>query len=347
MNEKKECILNGHKKSLFWQMVRGICILAVVMIHCPGGNYFSAVDSKVWIVFRQLINFPVALFFFMAGYFVNIDKVNEDYFHFLTNRGTRLVIPYIVWSGVYLVIEVIKSRSVPLSRIVYCIFTGDAAIQLYYIVVLLQLTLLTPLIIRIKKGRWLYLITPIYYIICYISNFLTGRNSKIWSVLFPAWIIYYILGMDSRKHVFDNVLNKFSGWKVGGALFLSILEAYILNAFGYNYEFVTGQINFSNCLYCCALSFALLKYFQENTTVKMNNVAIKIGNMSYGIFYLHMLVLMIIRKLFSFTIFFKSWVIAFLICFFLTVSITCFIIEFLRKIASKYECNNFLRFIGL
>lgn len=69
-------------KSRYWQVVRGICILAVIMIHCPMGQ--SGVDQTVWLALRQFINFPVAIFIFMAGYFVKPDKVNSTY---LKNRG--------------------------------------------------------------------------------------------------------------------------------------------------------------------------------------------------------------------------------------------------------------------
>ena len=63
-------------------MVRGVCILAVVMIHCPQGAV--GVDKAIWLVIRQFINFPVALFIFMAGYFVAPKSVNMKW---LVNRG--------------------------------------------------------------------------------------------------------------------------------------------------------------------------------------------------------------------------------------------------------------------
>ena len=70
-----------NNKSQYWQVVRGICILAVIAIHCPQGtdeNLFT------WLGIRQLINFPVALFIFMAGYFVKPWKVDITW---LKNRG--------------------------------------------------------------------------------------------------------------------------------------------------------------------------------------------------------------------------------------------------------------------
>ena len=52
------------------------------MIHCPVGQ--NGLDQIVWLALRQLINFPVAIFIFMAGYFIKPEKVNADY---IINRG--------------------------------------------------------------------------------------------------------------------------------------------------------------------------------------------------------------------------------------------------------------------
>lgn len=71
-------------KSRYWQMIRGICILAVIMIHCPAGE--SGVSQTIWLALRQLINFPVAIFVFMAGYFVKAEKATMTW-TYLKNRG--------------------------------------------------------------------------------------------------------------------------------------------------------------------------------------------------------------------------------------------------------------------
>lgn len=74
-------------KSEYWQAIRGICILAVIMIHCPTGQEYSINETYAWLVLRQIINFPVALFIFMAGYFVNTDKVEHGTRTYVLNRG--------------------------------------------------------------------------------------------------------------------------------------------------------------------------------------------------------------------------------------------------------------------
>lgn len=80
-------------KSQYWQMIRGICILAVIMIHCPNAIGLSTGEFSVWMVLRQLINFPVALFVFMAGYFVNTDKIKKNNCAYLLKRGGGCLYP--------------------------------------------------------------------------------------------------------------------------------------------------------------------------------------------------------------------------------------------------------------
>lgn len=67
-------------KNQYWQVVRAVCILAVVMIHCPPPTQ----NIDTWLIIRQFINFPVAVFIFLSGYFVNPDKAD---FNWVKNRG--------------------------------------------------------------------------------------------------------------------------------------------------------------------------------------------------------------------------------------------------------------------
>ena len=65
----------GKYKDHFWQYVRAICILAVLLIHCSTPTAVSSKGESIYYLFvRNLINFPVAIFFFLSGYFV---KTNE------------------------------------------------------------------------------------------------------------------------------------------------------------------------------------------------------------------------------------------------------------------------------
>ena len=78
------------EKREYWQSIRGICILAVVLIHSLGGfDYTGSYDTE-FIILRQIINFAVATFVFMSGYFVPVEKIcNKDFSYkdWILNRG--------------------------------------------------------------------------------------------------------------------------------------------------------------------------------------------------------------------------------------------------------------------
>lgn len=85
------------EKREYWQSIRGICILAVVLIHSLSGFDYSSASNVKFVIFRQVINFAVATFVFMAGYFVNVDALSDkefSYKHWIIYRGGATVYPF-------------------------------------------------------------------------------------------------------------------------------------------------------------------------------------------------------------------------------------------------------------
>ena len=78
------------EKKEYWQSIRGICILAVVLIHSLAGFDYSINHTFELIVFRQVITFAVAIFMFMAGYFVNTDRMKHREKYLLSRGGAAV-----------------------------------------------------------------------------------------------------------------------------------------------------------------------------------------------------------------------------------------------------------------
>ena len=190
----------------------------------------------------------------------------------------RLLLPYLVWSCFYLLKTAIFD-GITLRNIIYAIIFGKAATPFYYIIVMIQLTIITPWLIRHRK-KWMYLVTPAYLVIIYTYNIVTGTVPLLYETLFPSWLFFYLLGMDCRSRNNEKLIEKINGYWINIALFISIAEAFILKMFGCADGFVTSQIKFGSFMYVAALALWLLK---KNNESRSNILSIT-GDYSYGIF---------------------------------------------------------------
>lgn len=131
-------------KNTYWQKVRGICIAVVVAIHVLAEYQLRCTDIRLeMVLFRQILNFAVPTFIFMAGYFTNVSKVNDSIGKYYLKRVERLLIPYLLWSTLYYLF-----RGHGQSDFLNVLVTGNVSWQLYYIVVLIQCVAITPLLVK-------------------------------------------------------------------------------------------------------------------------------------------------------------------------------------------------------
>ena len=328
-------------KSQYWQMVRGICILAVIMIHCPSGQSQPVIDYTAWVILRQFINFPVSMFIFLAGYFMTPEKTQGDYKTFLFKRGgIRLLLPYIVWSCIYLLKTAILG-GLTLRHVVYALIFEKAATPFYYIVVMIQLTIITPWLVKHRK-KWMYLVTPAYLIIIYTYNIVTRTVPLLYETLFPAWFLFYLLGMDCRSGNAGRWIKKINIYWVGIALLISIAEASLLKIAGCVDGFVTSQIRFGSFIYAAALAFWLMK----RQSGPKRNILSSIGDCSYGIFYCHMLILGLVNKVVGTAGLNNIWILNFGVCFILTAILSFLFVWTVRSLARKLKCEKVLTLTG-
>ena len=303
-------------KSRYWQAVRGVCILAVIMIHCPVGQ--NGLDQIVWLALRQLINFPVAIFIFMAGYFIKPEKVNADY---IINRGGG-------------------GDNVEWKSVLFDFLTGRAAAPLYYILVLFQLTLLTPFILKKAGKKWLYLITPVYLCVIYIWTVIAGAPPRLYGTVFPAWLLFYLLGIDCRAGRLERYVQKSSGVWVIVAVGIELLETIVLYVGGCSITLASSQLKFSSCLYAATILLCLKK---NEDKVQCNTWISNIGDCSFGIFFLHCMVLWIVKKILSMVGIDHCWIAFWMLTFLLTTFISYTLVMLIRN---KVGDMKKLRWIG-
>lgn len=244
------------------------------------------------------------------------------------------------------------NEDIGFEHIVHAYCTGKATAPFYYIVVLVQLTILTPLIVKAKDTRWMYLVTPVYLLGLYIINISTGEVPRLYETIFPAWFGFYIFGMDCRKGKWDNSAKRVQGYWIAVALGSSIIEALVLLEVGGAIGFVCSQIRFGSFLYAGIIALVLIK---KHETIeewgteqggRIRRLIVSVGNYSYGIFYVHMFALMTAQKLVSMTGMGRIWILNFLVCFVLTTVSSYLIVWGFRKVSKKLKIEKILRVIG-
>ena len=244
----------------------------------------------------------------MAGYFTHPYKISGGGYW---NRLKKLLMPYIIWTIFYSVSSSANGFN-PL-QIVYHLITGRAQAQLYYIVVLVELTLLIPLLMRVLDNRKLSAVilslTPIYLILCTGYRYYTGAELSWLGRDFCAWIIFYYLGMIVKRY----------GWKQRKHIFLwtayiitlafSVLEGIIADGLGM-FSLAISQVKISSMTYSLTVIALILNYwpsskkkslYQETYRTKQGklgsfNIQFKyllvyIGDISFGIYFCHTFVL--------------------------------------------------------
>lgn len=292
-------------KNKFWIKVRGGAILAVVLIHCKNGIEYprESFSYQYWVSLRQVINFPVAIFIFLSGYFTNIIKVKKSYKSYIFERIKRLYIPFLIWSCFYFLIRTpfmnkgeILNLKVPI-KILLGLYSGP----LYYILVLLQLVILLPFIIKIIEKRnilskSLYLITPFYLCLLYWYTIKFGKNPGVglfYATLFPAWFVFYYLGVWLKIRGNKIIFNKKNSIIIIFlALLLSMVESNILVKM--NSTMYISQIKLSSFLYSISLISLFLNF--QDTYSKRFKILEYLGENSYGIYFVHVFFIILFSK---------------------------------------------------
>ncbi len=322
------------------------------MIHCPNGTSLDQGSIQFWlyILIRSLINFPVAVFIFMAGWFVNRQKVFKDYKAYMICWELRLLIPYLLWSTVYFLISYVRGEAITPLTVVKRLLIGKSAGPFYYIIVMLQLTLMTYWLCKIhdniKKKALVYVMPPVMLAIIYYMAI--SKDSIPWwcDTLFPVWIGFYFLGIQVQKgdKKIESLLTRIGSLPFVILFFIvNLLESIILVRNGIPFTLSVSQNRVGGFLF--ALSLIGLFYRYRSSQIN-SRIMIRIGNNSYGIFYIHCFFIMIINGVLSRIIASELWVPRFIIAFILTLVCSEIVINLMRGIAKKLNIEPCLKFIG-
>lgn len=301
LSERKEQMLdrqnavdnNLASKSYNIQLLRGLAIVAVVLIH-------NAPRGLPQVFIRPFINFSVGLFLFLSGMLSNADRWHHR------KRIVKILIPYVLWTLIYSSMRTIQTPGKLTIQFIKSFITASGAAVMYYVFVYCQFTLLIPIIDKLVKSRYKYLgflIAPLEIIFMRLLPLMSGYEmnpyiSIIMRVSCLGWFTYLYLGY----HMGNGMLEIKSSTK---RLWIVLIVTIVLQMFGGYWYWTMGNPNCGtqlklSFLFIGAVFVMLAFRFAENYTVQRNkiiNIMKYIGDISFGIYFSHLAVMMVLRHI--------------------------------------------------
>ncbi len=260
--------------------------------------------NKLYI--EELSKFSVPLFIFISGLVLTYRYTGETivYTDFLKRRFDKILIPYLAWSGIYLIYRYLyKSETFSPFAIAKKFLIGSAYFHLYYVFLILQFYLLFPHLLKIVqrfKGRELTLLTvaitvnlafiAVYEAFPLIPERLPRR-------IFIFWIFYFIMGALIGRDLKDN--KRSAADKIPYKLLIPLFAAsliYLLAPVGLPLGNKMDIFWLMKKTFFYAALFSLLSYkLASKSNFPTHNIALKpitsLGKYSLGIYLAHLIIL--------------------------------------------------------
>lgn len=282
-------------KSRWIQAFRAWAIIAVVVIH-------TTPEGWQQIVIQPWANFSVATFLFLSGYLTKLHPT--DWSSFCKRRILRVAFPYLIWATAYSLPYIYKDG---LEVIIPGLLKAAWCAPLYYLLVYVQLVLLTPCLARLAQSRHWHLglwITPIALLLFKYDVFfgITLDNALTWlwpdlCYFFFAWLSFYYLGLLLGN---QRLVLKLPQWQTIFiayclAVGLQIAEGEFWNFWGVGSNAGT-QLKLSSLLSSGVFAIMIHSILQSNRPYTIPKFWTTLGNYSFGIYLTHILVITILKK---------------------------------------------------
>ena len=281
---------------------RGIAILFVVFGHTTAlawpllNNPERQFDFWLAMVERNVLLPCLPIFLFLSGYLLGSIRFDSwaDYGNYLSKRVSRVAIPFLFWSVFFLGLSWAFSVSyTPLDALLR-IVTGRADGGYYFILLIIQFYLLTPVFIRILDWRYgihtLFAIHMLVIFCLYLVQFFYWPNMpyEVAKTPFIGWLSLFPMGIHLRRN--PQIVEGFSlriliplavlfGW-------LSIMESVWLVPKG-TFELAISDLRYMPLAYGYTVILILLKLVH----LPWPQWLATLGGISFGIFFIHGFVL--------------------------------------------------------
>ncbi|MFH1855693.1 MAG: acyltransferase family protein [Candidatus Omnitrophota bacterium] len=298
---------NETPRVLWADTVRACAIFAVVLLHSASPltyryNEIPHLDWWVSNIYDSFARICVPLFVILSG---SLLLGKEESYKIFFKKRFKIVVPFISFGIFYIVMDKIyHGEAISIYKIIRMIISGPMWYHLWFFYMILGLYLITPVLRKwVKQANrpdYLYFII-LWFIVSSIIPIIKSLfqiEFGMEMLFFSGYIGYFILGYKLK----EVKLNKLSTM----ILFAVFIFAYVVTILG---SFVLTKINkgeyngyFFNYLspnvIVMALSgFTIIKNIKiQNAGDFFNKILINISKASFGIYLIHVFILMILNK---------------------------------------------------
>jgi len=287
-----------------FDFLRFVATLAVITIHITAG-YVTA--SNTAYTLNQVVRFAVPMFIVLSGYLLYYSSnKKQSLLSFLKKRLKKIVIPFLVWTLIYLLYSYRHKMAMLTIKLFTSLFLqglviGKGTPHLYFVVIIIQMYILYPLLEKGFERSYDRLLLSISFFITfyfqlgiYLFRWYIYILPKIsnYTLMFPTWLFFFVFGMYAAKkqEKLEATLKKFPIW-LGLAWLISFIilmtDSKLSNTYG-------GSAKPTIILYCIT-SFFFFDAVAVNLKIK-NKYVTWLSEQSFFIYLAHILVLNLIKS---------------------------------------------------
>ncbi|WP_261130967.1 acyltransferase [Bacillus sp. Marseille-Q3570] len=288
--------------------LRAFACIGVVLVHLSASYYNQHDQTYNWLTFalNQLGRFGTPTFALISGFllFHQVKAKGFDFQRFLKSRFTKIVMPFVIWSIFYLLINVfvLKANLPTGSDFIETFLTGATFYHLYFMVIVIQFYFIFPLLQSIRTKRsWmialvLSFITSAFFI--NLSHFMSvqeGLGAILSNRVFIfTWIFYFIFG-GFLAYYWRSITKLITSQT---KLVVLVVAVYLLAIYEYKIMGSIPSNRMTNLINIPLLSMAVIGLFPIIQNLRILYKPLKlIGTLSMGIYLVHPLVLLFLNQI--------------------------------------------------
>jgi surface polysaccharide O-acyltransferase-like enzyme len=296
----------GRKETILWiDLIRVVAIFLVVMIHVSGQvtNHWGEIPADQWLignVYGGIARVAVPLFFMISGYLLL--PRTESLRAFYTKRMMRILIPFVVWSLIYLGWYCWNHATICTPSFVGdLLFVQGTYYHLWFLYALIGIYMILPVLrLMIKPdmdqrilwyliGLWL-----IFQTLFTITNEFWNFTLKITPPLATGFVCYFIFGYllggitsSCLKIILATIL-----WMLG--TLITIIGTYFFTRNSGQFDsFFYNFVSF-NVILASGTAFLLLRWISERkyfASAVAQALTGALATSAFGIYLIHILVI--------------------------------------------------------